>query len=98
MAADHSDSGASMQELLKATSKPEWHPFEIPTRQVSLRNLGTNTLWLSFDKKIWFDVACGTSYDERVREKGFWYRTQTGRTFVAVMGVALHAVNNKEER
>lgn len=90
MGADHSDSGAPMQGEVVATPKVEYHKFKTTTRQVSIRNVGVNTLWMSFDKENWHDVACGTSYDERVRVDGFWYCTQTGRTHFVVIGLMLN--------
>ena len=41
------------------------HAFAVPTRQVSIRNTGTNTLFVSFDHSNWFDIAAGTSFDDR---------------------------------
>ena len=59
------------------------------TRQIALRNTGTNTLWLSLDNKSWFDVACGTSWDDRVSVRHLWYCTQIGKTRFPLLGVAL---------
>ena len=57
---------------------------------LSMRNTGVNTLWISFDRANWFDVACGTSWDDRVSAKGFWYCTQVGITSFVVNGLALN--------
>lgn len=83
------DAGTPMSEVLHATPEVQRHAFSALTRQVSLRNVGTNTLWLSLDKKCWFDVACGTSWDDRVSLRELWYCTQVGKTQVAVVGLAL---------
>ncbi len=83
------DAGEPMSAVLVARSEAQQHAFPAGTRQVSLRNTGTNTLWLSFDRKSWFDVACGTSWDDRVTIGGLWYCTQVGRTQVTVVGLAL---------
>lgn len=64
--------------------------FATATRQVSIRNTGVNTLWISFNRRKWHDVACGTSWDDRVNVKGFWYCTQTGETSFVVIGLQLH--------
>lgn len=69
--------------------------FATATRQISLRNTGVNTLWLSFDRQAWFDVACGTSWDDRVSTKGFWYCTQVGETTFVVNGLALNMITTK---
>lgn len=76
--------------VLIARSKVQHHKFSALTRQISLRNTGTNTLWLSLDKGVsWFDVACGTSWDDRVSIRELWYCTQLGRTRFVVIGLAL---------
>ena len=66
--------------------------FDTATRQISLRNIGVNTLWISFNKRKWLDVACGTSWDDRVTVTGFWYQTQTGMTSFVVVGLQLNIV------
>lgn len=78
-----------MSEILVARSVVERHVFPGVTRQVSLRNTGTNTLWISLDEKKWIDVACGTSWDDRVCLRELWYCTQVGRTCFVVIGLAL---------
>jgi len=83
------DAGEPMSAILVATPEVRRHSFASGTRQVSLRNTGTNTLWFSFDKKHWYDVACGTSWDDRVSVREVWYCTQVGKTQVAVIGLAL---------
>jgi hypothetical protein len=83
------DAGDPMAAVLVAGFEVQVHKFPAATRQVSLRNTGTNTLWLSLDRKSWFDVACGTSWDERVYIREFWYCTQVGETRFAVIGLAL---------
>ncbi len=83
------DAGKPMSAVLVARAEMQRHEFSTLTRQVSLRNTGTNTLWLSLDKKKWFDVACGTSWDDRVSIRELWYCTQLGRTRFVVIGIAL---------
>jgi hypothetical protein len=91
MGVEHADAGKPMPVELVAAAAIRYHAFVTATRQISLRNTGVNTLWLSFDRKRWFDVACGTSWDDRVNAKGFWYRTQLGKTAFVVNGLALNA-------
>jgi hypothetical protein len=79
-----------MPAELVAGAKLRYHKLATSSRQISLRNTGVNTLWLSFDKQRWFDVACGTSWDDRVNVPGFWYRTQVGKTSFVVNGLALN--------
>ena len=83
------DTGEPMSSVLTADRTVRKHAFSALTRQVSLRNTGTNTLWLSLDGRTWFDVACGTSWDDRVSVRDLWYCTQLGRTRVVLIGVAL---------
>ena len=84
------DAGEPMSAVLIANAKPKQHEFTALTRQVSLRNTGTNTLWLSLDEgQTWFDVACGTSWDDRVSLRELWFCTQVGRTRFVVIGLAL---------
>jgi hypothetical protein len=83
------DAGEPMSDVLVARSEIDRCEFPTSTRQVSLRNTGTNTLWISLDGRKWFDVACGTSWDDRVCVRELWYCTQTGRTRFAVIGLAL---------
>ncbi len=78
-----------MPDEILADAKVRYTKFPTSSRQVSLRNTGVNTLWISFDRKKWFDVACGTSWDDRVNVMGFWYCTQTGRTTFALNAVQL---------
>lgn len=82
-----------MSAELLARPAVRFHKFETATRQLSLRNTGVNTLWLSFDRENWFDVACGTSFDDRVNIKGFWYCTQLGTTTAVVNGLALNVAS-----
>lgn len=79
-----------MPAELVASPKLRYHKLVTASRQLSLRNTGVNTLWLSFDKQCWFDVACGTSWDDRVNAPGFWYVTQVGVTSLVVNGLALN--------
>lgn len=92
MGADHADAGQPMPADLVACSTVRYHAFPSTTRQVSLRNTGVNTLWVSFDRVAWFDVAAGTSFDDRFIVRGFWYCTQLGTTLFVVNGVALNYI------
>jgi|HubBroStandDraft_6_1064221.scaffolds.fasta_scaffold1091142_2 hypothetical protein len=92
MAAEHADAGRPMPAEVVASSEIECYRFRSSTRQVSIRNTGTNTLWLSFDAENWFDVAAGTSFDDRFVVDRFWYRTQLGRTSFVVNGVSLNKI------
>jgi hypothetical protein len=84
------DAGEPMPAVLTADADVREHVFPAITRQVSLRNTGTNTLWLSLDAgKTFFDLACGTSWDDRVCVKKIWYCTQLGVTRFVVIGIAL---------
>jgi hypothetical protein len=83
------DAGEPMSAVLIASAKVKRHEFPALTRQVSLRNTATNTLWISLDQRNWIDVACGTSWDERVTIREMWYCTQVGRTRFVVIGLAL---------
>lgn len=85
-----SDSGRPMPADLVADATLRYHRFETATRQISMRNTGTNTLWVSFDKSHFFDVACGTSFDDRVNVNGFWFCTQLGRTSFVVNALSLN--------
>ena len=81
-----------MPAELIARSAVRFHKFQTATRQVSLRNTGTNTLWLSFDRENWFDVAAGTSWDDRLAITGFWYCTQLGSTLFVVNGLSMNQI------
>lgn len=84
------DAGEPLCAVLVAGSEVKHHTFASVTRQVSLRNTGTNTLWLSLDEGAsWFDIACGTSWDDRVSIKELWYCTQLGKTRFVVIGLSL---------
>jgi hypothetical protein len=83
------DTGDPMSATLVAAAKVQHHVFQTATRQVSLRNTGKNTLWVSLDNGKWFDVACGTAWEERVSVEELRYCTQLGKTTVALVGVAL---------
>ncbi len=79
-----------MPSEVRVDSKIRYHNFDTATRQISLRNVGCNTLWVSFDRKNWHDVACGTSWDDRVSANGFWHCTQTGKTGFVVIGLQMN--------
>lgn len=90
MADLHADTGRPMPAEIRSDTDPRFHELPTTARQISLRNTGVNTLWVSFDKKAWFDVACGTSWDDRVNSPGFWHRTQIGRTSLVINALALN--------
>lgn len=87
-----SDSGTPIQIFAEAAVVPKLINFGAYTRQVSLRNIGTEALWFSFDNTTWFDVACGTSWDDRVRVNKMWVRTQTGWTSFVFNGLRVNPV------
>lgn len=95
MGAHHADAGQPMPAELVARPRIRFHKFTTSTRQISLRNTGVNTLWMSFDRTNWFDVACGTSWDDRVAVGGFWYCTQVGTTTFVVNGLTLNVVTQE---
>ena len=86
------DAGEPMSAVLVASAAVQEYKFPAQTRQVSLRNTGTNTLWCSLDGLHWFDVAVGTSWDDRISVQSFWYCTQLGTTEFALIGLALMSV------
>ena len=49
-------------------------------KEIAIRNTGCNTLWVSMDGIVWFDVACGTSWDARLEADHFFARTKVGET------------------
>jgi len=49
-------------------------------KELNIRNVGMNTLWISLDGHTEFDVASGTSFDARLEFEGFWVRTKFGAT------------------
>jgi len=83
------DAGIGFPDAIVSLSKIQFCELPEPTREIALRNVGTNTLWVSLDKKRWHDVACGTSWDARVVARGFWHCTQVGRTFAVIIAIAL---------
>ncbi len=91
------DAGEPMSDVLVAGPQVERYEFPALTRQVSLRNTGTNTLWISLDKRKWFDVACGTSWDDRVCIRELWYCTQVGKTRFAMIGLALVSSSDQDD-
>jgi hypothetical protein len=92
VAAEHADAGRPMPAEVVASAAIECYKFRSTTRQVSIRNTGTNTLWISLDGENWFDIAAGTSFDDRFVIDKFWHRTQLGKTTFAVNGVALNKI------
>ena len=94
----YSDAGRPMQRNVVATPRIDKVTFESETRQLSIRNTGVNTLWFTFidptggTPPVWFDIACGTSWDDRVVVKAFWFCTQTGTTSFVATGIQLNPV------
>ena len=90
MPTDVADAGWPTQYVLIASSHEERFEFPVWQRSVSLRNTGMNALWLSLDeRKTWFHVPSGTSWDDRIVNSHFWYCTQTGKTTFEVVGTKL---------
>lgn len=85
----HSDSGKPMPDEIRATDEIRYVRFATSTREVALRNTGVNSLWISLDRKKWFDVPSGTSWDGRVIVPGFWFCTQTDETWFALYALQL---------
>jgi hypothetical protein len=83
------DAGSPMSDNLVARAVVQKHEFPAVTRQVSLRNAGKNTLWVSLNKRNWIDIAAGTSWDDRASVEALWYCTQLGTTTAVVVGLAL---------
>ena len=51
-------------------------------KELNIRNVSMNTLWVSLDGVAEFDVASGTSFDARLEFDGVWVRTKFGVTKV----------------
>ena len=47
-------------------------------KEITMQNQGANTLWFSFDRKTFFSIACGTSFDQRAEFEYIWLRTDVG--------------------
>lgn len=65
------------------TREIDRHPVRIDCprgKELSLQNIGINTLWVSFDTKNWFFVASGTSFECRMEFDWLTVRTKIGRT------------------
>lgn len=91
------DAGEPMSVVLVAGAEVKRHRFPAVTRQISLRNTGTNTLWLSLDGgESWWDVAAGTSWDDRAVVREIWHCTQVGRTRFVVIGLALMSTDAEQ--
>jgi len=88
----HTDAGPPVQIIGEACAIPKLIEFTAPTRQVSIRNTGTEAMWFSFDGVHWFDIACGTSWDDRVKVDKMWVRTQTGWTTFVSTGIRFNSL------
>lgn len=89
------DAGEPMSATPIARPKVGVYKFPALTRQVSLRNTGKNTLWVKLDGS-WFDVACGTSWEDRVSVQELSFCTQLGTTRFVVVGIALMSVPDSD--
>lgn len=65
--------------------EPKKIAFGMRVKEITLRNVGCNTLWFSIDKVRWMDVACGTSWDQRLEADFFYIRTKVGTTKVVAI-------------
>lgn len=68
-----------------------WFTFEDPTKQYVVVDEETGKAIGTRDA-VWFDLACGTSWDDRIITKHMRFRTQTGVTTFIAMGVRLHTL------
>ena len=90
MPTDVADAGFGVPYVLTATSEEQRFDFKVWQRSFSLRNTGMNALWLSIDdRKTWFHVPSGTSWDDRIVIGHFWYCTQTGKTTFEALGTRM---------
>lgn len=72
-----------------------WFTFNNPAELLSAE--ATQTPWGPVDANgdpwpgapVWFDVACGTSWEDRLISKRMWYCTQSGETSFVAMGLKL---------
>jgi hypothetical protein len=81
-----------MPDEVESTSKLRYYRFDTHTAYVTIQNTGTNTLWLSLDRRTWHHVMSGTSWDLGINVQGFYHCTQTGRTYFAVIGLQRNLV------
>lgn len=88
------DAGRPMPATRVADARVRYHRFEVHVRQLSLRNTGQVPLWISLDRKAWFDVAAGTAWDDRASVQGFWFCTQVGSTLFVVNGLQISCKTN----
>jgi len=101
MGTTHADAGRPT--ILNGVATPEERYIEIKgqSRAISLRNLGTETLWCAVTPESdgadqepppppqWFDIASGTSWGSHAVVSGFWCCTQLGETTFVVNSVDL---------
>lgn len=73
-------------------AEPEPDQFSLPGRSshFGIKNIGVNTLWLSFDGFNYFDVAVGTSYEDNMYYSSFWAKTLNGYTIFVFLAVMDH--------
>lgn len=89
------DAGRPMPATRIADARIRYHKFTAHVRQLSLRNTGQVPLWVSLDKKAWFDVAAGTAWDDRAAVQGFWFCTQVGSTIFVVNGLQITCTSDE---
>lgn len=76
--------GAPLSYSHQVDRRPD--PIQCPRgKELAIRNTGTNTLWISLDAKVWYDVAAGTSWDARMEFDRFYARTKIGTTTLVVL-------------
>ncbi len=81
-----------MADEVEVTPKIGYHRFSSHTGYVTLQNVGSDTVWLSLDRRSWYHVMSGTSWDLGVNVAGFYHCTQTGKTYLAVIGLQRNLV------
>ena len=89
MGVSHADSGAPLVVNGGASEAEGYCDLGGQTRAISLRNLGGESLWISWDRVQWFDVPSGTSFGSHAVVAGFWHCTQIGETWFVVNRVDL---------
>lgn len=76
-------------------SQPELFFFEVSSQHfvhsfggrgghLTMRNNGVNAVWVSWDGRVWFDIAVGTSFECDQETCHIHFCTQTGHSILAV--------------
>lgn len=68
--------------VLTVTSERQVENFSDKGGHLTLRNNGTNTVWISWNGRRWFDIAVGTSYECDQETCHLHYCTQMGRSLL----------------